>query len=88
MPMADANTRARSEAVRHPAADGNENRQAQRVTGQHRLHARGATCRAAAMVGTAVFRIVVSSDSMKNATAIIHGSNRCAASDSTGGERG
>ncbi len=30
---------ARAESVRHPAADGNEHRQAQRVTGQHRLHA-------------------------------------------------
>ena len=30
---------------------------------------RGATCSAAAIVGTAVFRIVASSDSMKNATA-------------------
>ena len=30
---------ARAEAVRHPAADRNEHRQAQRVAGQHRLHA-------------------------------------------------
>src|SRR5580698_1695880 len=37
---------------------------------------RGATCSAAAIVGTAVLRIVVSSDSMKNATAISHGSSR------------
>ena len=36
----------------------------------------GATFSAAAMVGTAVFRMVVSSDSMKNATATSHGSNR------------
>ena len=36
----------------------------------------GATCNAAAIVGTAVFKIVVSSDSMKNATAISHGSRR------------
>src|SRR5438270_5470717 len=36
----------------------------------------GATLSAAAMVGTAVFRIVVSSDSMKNATATSHGNNR------------
>src|SRR5580692_9002053 len=36
----------------------------------------GATWRAAAIVGTPVFRIVVSSDSIKNATAISHGSNR------------
>src|ERR1035437_3008601 len=36
----------------------------------------GATWRAAAIVGTAVFRIVVSSDSMKNATAISQGSSR------------
>jgi hypothetical protein len=30
---------ASSEVVRHPAASGNENRQAERVAGQHRLHA-------------------------------------------------
>ena len=35
----------------------------------------GATLSAAAMVGTAVFRIVVSSDSMKNATATSHGNS-------------
>ena len=33
----------------------------------------GAMRSAAAMVGTAVFRMVVSSDSMKNATATSHG---------------
>lgn len=33
----------------------------------------GAMWSAAAMVGTPVFRIVVSNDSMKNATAISHG---------------
>src|SRR6185503_3372865 len=33
----------------------------------------GATCRAAAIDGTAVFRMVVSSDSMKNATATSQG---------------
>ena len=36
----------------------------------------GATCNACAIVGTAVLRMVVSSDSMKNATAISHGSTR------------
>src|SRR5579862_1300880 len=36
----------------------------------------GATLRASAMVGTAVLRIVVSSDSMKNATATSHGKSR------------
>src|SRR5580692_8594683 len=36
----------------------------------------GATFRASAIVGTAVFRIVVSSDSMKNATATSHGNSR------------
>ena len=35
----------------------------------------GATFRAAAIAGTAVFKMVVSSDSMKNATATSHGSN-------------
>ena len=30
---------ARSESIRHPAADRNEDREAQRVAGQHRLHA-------------------------------------------------
>jgi hypothetical protein len=41
----------------------------------------GATLRAAEIVGTAVFRIVVSSDSMKNATATSQGSSRLLASD-------
>ena len=36
----------------------------------------GETCRAADTAGTAVFRIVVSSDSMKKATATSQGSNR------------
>src|SRR6476646_2726223 len=36
----------------------------------------GATPSAAAMVGTAVLRMVVSSDSMKNATATSHGTRR------------
>jgi hypothetical protein len=47
---------------------------------------RGATWRAAAIVGTPVLRIVVSSDSMKNATAISHGSSRLLESASEGGE--
>src|ERR1700690_616861 len=38
----------------------------------------GATPRAWAMAGTAVLRTVVSSDSMKNATATSHGNNRFA----------
>src|SRR5580658_4604559 len=37
---------------------------------------RGATFSASEMTGTAVFRIVVSSDSMKNATATNHGNSR------------
>src|SRR5665213_4560688 len=37
---------------------------------------RGATASAFAMAGTAVFRIVVSSDSMKKATATSHGNKR------------
>ena len=36
----------------------------------------GATFRAAAMAGAAVFKIVVSNDSMKNATATSHGRSR------------
>ena len=36
----------------------------------------GATASAFAIVGTAVFKIVVSSDSMKKATATSHGNNR------------
>src|SRR6202042_2594761 len=44
----------------------------------------GATFRAAAIVGTAVFRIVVSSDSMKNATATSHG-NICLPAGRSGG---
>ena len=49
----------------------------------------GATLRASAMAGTAVFRIVVSNDSMKNATATSHGSNRLldVCGEETGGIR-
>jgi hypothetical protein len=48
----------------------------------------GATWSAAAIVGTAVFRIVVSRDSMKNATAISHGRSRLleSANDGSGEE--
>jgi hypothetical protein len=46
----------------------------------------GATPRAEEMAGTAVLRIVVSSDSMKNATATSHGKIRLAASDTVVGE--
>jgi hypothetical protein len=42
---------------------------------------RGATPRADEMVGTAVFRIVVSSDSIKKATATSHGRSRLAAAE-------
>jgi hypothetical protein len=46
---------------------------------------RGTTPRAEEMAGTAVFRIVVSSDSIKRATATSHGSSRLeAAVGSTG----
>jgi hypothetical protein len=41
---------------------------------------------ALATIGTAVFRIVVSSDSMKNATATSHGSTRRVAGESPGGD--
>src|SRR5271157_6034307 len=41
----------------------------------------GATLRACETTGTAVFRIVVSSDSMKNATATSHGRSRLLAVD-------
>src|ERR1700735_2496090 len=47
---------------------------------------RGATCRAAAMAGTPVLRIVVSNASMKNATAISHGRRRLLESDRVGGK--
>jgi hypothetical protein len=39
----------------------------------------GATCNAAAIVGTAVFKIVVSRDSIKNATATSQGNSRALA---------
>jgi hypothetical protein len=42
---------------------------------------RGATWRAEEIAGTAVLRIVVSSDSMKKATATSHGKRRFDASD-------
>ncbi len=41
----------------------------------------GATASAFATTGTAVFRIVVSSDSMKNATATSHGRSRLIVAD-------
>src|ERR1700677_1622594 len=48
---------------------------------------RGATCKAAETAGTAVLRIVVSSDSMKNATATSQGSVRLLESEGDGGTR-
>jgi hypothetical protein len=45
----------------------------------------GATPRAAEMAGTAVLRIVVSSDSMKNATATSHGKIFLAVADGADG---
>src|SRR5881296_283388 len=45
----------------------------------------GATLSAAATVGTAVFRMVVSSASMKKATATSHGSSRLTDSSGEGG---
>jgi hypothetical protein len=48
----------------------------------------GATWSAAAIVGTAVLRIVVSSDSIKNATAISHGTRRLLEAASAGCEEG
>ena len=44
----------------------------------------GVTLRAAEIAGTAVFRIVVSSDSMKNATATSQGNSRLLAGESCG----
>jgi hypothetical protein len=44
---------------------------------------RGPTWRAAEIAGTAVLRMVVSSDSMKNATATSHGSSRLLAAEGT-----
>lgn len=41
----------------------------------------GPTWRAAEIAGTAVFRMVVSSDSMKNATATSHGNSRLLAGE-------
>jgi hypothetical protein len=46
----------------------------------------GATSRASDMTGTAVFRIVVSSDSMKNATATSHGKSCLREEDGRGEE--
>ena len=48
----------------------------------------GATWRASEMAGTAVFRIVVSSDSIKNATATSHGNSRLLEADSADGIEG
>src|SRR5579863_3752541 len=43
----------------------------------------GGTCRACAMAGTAVFKMVVSSDSMKKPTATSQGSSRLAVAERT-----
>jgi hypothetical protein len=48
----------------------------------------GATLRASEMAGTAVFRIVVSSDSIKNATATNHGKSRLLEADGAEGSEG
>ena len=48
----------------------------------------GATLSATEIVGTAVFRIVVSSDSMKNATATSHGKSRLLAADGVDEDEG
>ena len=45
---------------------------------------RGATCRAEEIAGTAVLRIVVSNDSMKNATATSQGRRRLDAAEVPG----
>jgi len=46
---------------------------------------RGATLSASEMAGTAVFRMVVSRDSMKNATATSHGKSRLLEADGASG---
>ena len=48
----------------------------------------GATLRAAEIAGTAVFKIVVSSDSIKNATATSHGKSRLLEVDGEKGAEG
>jgi hypothetical protein len=48
----------------------------------------GTTCRADEMAGMAVLRMVVSSDSMKNATATSHGKRRLLASEGWNGDVG
>src|SRR5579863_6048207 len=47
----------------------------------------GVTFSASEIAGTAVFRIVVSSDSMKNATATSHGNSRLLEADGADGSR-
>jgi len=73
-PIAEENTRG-CRSDRHPPLIG-INRRGSSVTRKHRFHAERATDKALAMVGTAVFKMVVSRDSMKKATATSHGSNR------------
>ena len=48
----------------------------------------GATLRASEMAGTAVLRIVVSRDSIKNATATSHGKRRLLEADGEDGNEG
>ena len=66
-----------AEAVRHPAADRNEEGEAEGVAREHRLHAERVDVERAAIAGTAVFRMVVSSALMKKVTATSQGRRRC-----------
>ena len=76
-PIAEANTRRVPNRSAIQPLMGMKHGEAQRVAGQHRFHAERRDLEsAAAMAGTAVFRIVVSSDSMKKATATSHGNSR------------
>jgi hypothetical protein len=65
----------RSETISHPSADRNEHREAQCVAGQHRLHTERSHIEGLRYDRHGLFRIVVSSASMKNATATSHGKN-------------
>ena len=64
--------RSRYQTVGSPAYGGKDHSGFANVAGKRRV-LRGTTWKAAEMAGNAVFRMVVSKDSIKNATAISHG---------------
>ena len=80
-PIAEANTRRVPNRSRHPPADWDEDRKTKRIACQHRFHAERSDAKGRGDGGYGRIEIVVSSDSMKKATATSQGRRRLAASD-------